>query len=130
MLRATLNSVRPRANRARDATASQPSPAMHFIRTKFLPYLQALSRQACNHPIHTIVLTAILASTTYIALLESNLFDPPAVASAAPGQLEFANFLSGSRTLYADKTTEWRWQNGESHSLNNLKPVCSAPLPY
>lgn len=123
MLRATVASVSPRASRARDAQPSVPSSLMLFVRTRVLPYLQVLSRQACNHPIHTLVLTAILASTTYIALLESSLFDPPPTAVLPPGQLDLGSFLAGSRTLYADKSTEWRWQNGDSQALPALKPV-------
>ena len=37
--------------------------------------LQSISRRACVHPIHTIVVIALLASTTYVGLLEGSFFD-------------------------------------------------------
>ena len=38
------------------------------------PPLLGISKRACSHPIHTIVCIGLLASTTYISLLENSLF--------------------------------------------------------
>lgn len=75
-----------------------------------IPKLQSIARRAGTHPIHTIALTAILASTTYIALLESSLFEPPTRAIIAPGHVDLSGFTGGSRTLVTNEDTEWKWQ--------------------
>lgn len=72
------------------------------------PYLQSVSRKACTHPIHTIVFCAILASTTYIGLLETGLFEPKPANAA--GQVDYEALASGSRHLHVGPETAWKWQ--------------------
>lgn len=39
------------------------------------PPLLGISKRACSHPIHTIVFIGLLASTTYVSILENSLFE-------------------------------------------------------
>jgi len=39
------------------------------------PPLLGISKRACSHPIHTIVCIGLLASTTYVSILENSLFE-------------------------------------------------------
>jgi hydroxymethylglutaryl-CoA reductase (NADPH) len=73
------------------------------------PVLLSFSRRACVHPIYTIVSVAILASTTYLGLLESSLFDRRISVNNAVGRVDLNNLLSGSRNLYAGPETSWKW---------------------
>ncbi|KAH8693780.1 hmg-CoA reductase [Talaromyces proteolyticus] len=73
--------------------------------------LQDLSRRACAHPIHTIVGIALLASTTYVGLLEGSIFDAFRSAGDVSGQMDTSAFLYGSRTLRLGEKTAWRWQS-------------------
>ncbi|RKF57697.1 3-hydroxy-3-methylglutaryl-coenzyme A reductase [Erysiphe neolycopersici] len=72
-----------------------------------------LSRRACAHPIHTIVIVALLASTTYISLLESSLFGH--VKSTAVGKFDWESLQEGSKQLRAGPETEWKWIYSESN---------------
>ena len=118
MLRATVNRVRRQdGNRANPTTPN-------WFRVRLIPYLQSISKRANTHPIHTIAFFAILASTTYIALLESSLFEPPAHVDAVPGQVDVPSFLAGSKTLLAGKNTDWKWQNAPEDAFDVDQKVC------
>jgi hydroxymethylglutaryl-CoA reductase (NADPH) len=90
-------------------TNAQPG----WINTKITPVLQALSRRACIHPIHTVVIVAFLASTTYIGLLEGSLFDR---LPTRAGKADWPSLVEGSRQLYVGEDTAWRWQPQETDS--------------
>ncbi|BDD64210.1 3-hydroxy-3-methylglutaryl-coenzyme A (HMG-CoA) reductase isozyme [Monascus purpureus] len=72
--------------------------------------LQFISRRACLHPIHTIVVIALLASTTYVGLLEGSLFDAVRAPRNATGQVDVDSLLQGSRNLRLGAHTSWKWQ--------------------
>lgn len=72
--------------------------------------LQAMSRRACLHPIHTIVVIALLASTTYVGLLEGSLFDTFRNPRNVAGQVDVDTLLLGSRNLRLGGNTAWKWQ--------------------
>ncbi|KAI9716716.1 MAG: 3-hydroxy-3-methylglutaryl-coenzyme A (HMG-CoA) reductase isozyme [Chrysothrix sp. TS-e1954] len=116
MLRATI-----RSSQRNDAVQSGPSKSKWF-QNIVIPYLQAVSRRACNHPINTIAFIAILASTTYISLLESSLFAPPYAHELAGGHAGFRTLSPGSKCLFLDESTAWRWQNsdGDHKSPNSV----------
>jgi hydroxymethylglutaryl-CoA reductase (NADPH) len=78
------------------------------------PYLLGLSRRATVHPIYTIVAVAVLASTTYLGLLESSLFDGQRAVQGAGGNVDFDSLLLGSKKLYANAESGWRWSTEES----------------
>jgi hydroxymethylglutaryl-CoA reductase (NADPH) len=71
------------------------------------PLLLSLSSRACVHPIYTIVSVAVLASTTYLGLLESSLFDRQALGGI--GRADFDSLLVGSKRLYTSQEVGWRW---------------------
>ncbi|WEW58975.1 3-hydroxy-3-methylglutaryl-coenzyme A (HMG-CoA) reductase isozyme [Emydomyces testavorans] len=72
--------------------------------------LQAVSRRACTHPINTIVVIALLASTTYVGLLDGALFDSVKEATYSPGHVDIETLLEGGRNLRLGDKTGWRWQ--------------------
>ncbi|RVX69658.1 hypothetical protein B0A52_06722 [Exophiala mesophila] len=72
--------------------------------------LLAVSQLACQHPIHTIVVIALLASTSYVGLLQESLFDSGVKSLQHNGQLDVQALLQGSRTLELSKSTSWKWQ--------------------
>lgn len=72
--------------------------------------LQAISRRACLHPIHTIVVIALLASTTYVGLLEGSLFDAVRAPGNVAGQVDVGSLLQGSRNLRLGAHTSWKWK--------------------
>lgn len=105
-----FRAIRP--GRAANAQGQPTATRTGYFSSQVISYLQLLSRLACEHPIRTVAIFAIVASTSYISLLESNLFEPPTSASNAPGQLHFDAFLAGSKTLSVAPETHWKWQNG------------------
>ena len=72
--------------------------------------LQAISHRACHHPIHTIDVIALLASTTYVGLLEGSLFDTLRNQRNVVGQVDVDTLLLGSRNLRLSENTAWKWQ--------------------
>ncbi|RDW87562.1 putative 3-hydroxy-3-methylglutaryl-CoA reductase [Coleophoma crateriformis] len=78
------------------------------------PVIQTISRRACLHPIHTVVIVAVLASTTYMSLLEGSLFD--AVTSSTTGKADWASLTEGSRRLKVGSETGWKWQPADTES--------------
>lgn len=74
------------------------------------PFLHGLGRLAGSHPIHTIVLVAVLASSSYIGLIQDSLFERTATVSKA----DWSSLTEGSRDLFAGPETAWRWQSVES----------------
>ena len=75
---------------------------------KVTPVLQTVSQTACTHPIHSIVFLAILASSTYIGLLETGLFEPS--PNTAAGRVDLNALAAGSRRLHLGPETAWKWQ--------------------
>ncbi|KAK3393515.1 hydroxymethylglutaryl-coenzyme A reductase-domain-containing protein [Podospora didyma] len=89
--------------------ASQPaSPS--WLNKKTTPLLQVLAKLTSSNPIHTIVIVALLASTTYIGLLEDSLFD----ATRSVRKAEWSSLVEGSRRLRAGPDTAWNWQNSDA----------------
>lgn len=84
----------------------------NWLNKKVTPTIQTLSRRACLHPIHTIVIVAVLASTTYISLLESSLFD--SVKTKATGNADWSSLIEGSRQLRVGSETGWKWQPSDN----------------
>lgn len=94
-------------SRFRGPQISTPNAQPGWLNRQFTPVLQALSRRACIHPIHTVVIVAFLASTTYIGLLEGSLFDGLATRA---GKADWTSLVEGSRQLYVGEDTAWKWQ--------------------
>lgn len=75
--------------------------------------LHSISRWACTHPVYTIAFVALMASTSYISMLESSLFDAKVSRDIVTGQVNLAGLTDGSKTLHSSAETGWKWQNCE-----------------
>lgn len=96
----------------RTASDGKKSPP-GWLNQKVTNFLLTVSRRACLHPIHTIVFIAILASTSYVGLLEGSLFEIANRSKHERGHVDAASLLEGSRTLHLGKETAWKWQEEE-----------------
>ncbi|KAJ5132249.1 hypothetical protein N7448_006407 [Penicillium atrosanguineum] len=92
------------------SSEADPDAEPSWIRRQVTSGLQCISRRACVHPIHTIVVIALLASTTYVGLLEGSLFDTARNPRNVAGQVDTETLLQGSRSLRLGESTSWKWQ--------------------
>ncbi|KAL5341260.1 hydroxymethylglutaryl-coenzyme A reductase-domain-containing protein [Aspergillus crustosus] len=98
--------IRRNFSTADKGSESEPS----WLKRQVTGSLQSISRRACIHPIHTIVVIALLASTTYVGLLEGSLFDSFRNPKNVAGQVDVDSLLLGSRSLRLGESTSWKWQ--------------------
>lgn len=101
------NSFLPSRFRGASSTGETNASPM-WLNKKITPLIQLLSRRACLHPIHTIVIVAVLASTTYMGLLESSLFD--SVVASGADKATWSSLVAGNRQLQISSETGWKWQ--------------------
>ncbi|KAI1170001.1 3-hydroxy-3-methylglutaryl-coenzyme A reductase [Nemania sp. FL0916] len=73
---------------------------------KITPVLQFFSRISCSHPVHTIVVIALLASTAYVGVMRESLLD----ATRNVRNAEWSSLAEGSRILTTGPDNGWRWQ--------------------
>lgn len=85
--------------------------------------LLAVSRLSLGSPIPTIVVTALLASTSYVGLLQESLFDTGASNLGTHGKVDTSALLKGNRTLELSEATSWKWQILEDGAVPELKQV-------
>lgn len=97
----------PRRFRGEPAPSQAAAPSR--LNKRLTPLIQFLAKVACSHPIHTIGLIALLASSSYVGLLQDSLFGGTASVSKA----EWTSLAEGSRDLIAGPETGWKWQNVE-----------------
>ena len=93
--------------RFRGETAPPPNATPTWLGKKITPFLQMLARTACSHPIHLVCLIAVLASTSYVGLIQDSLFD----TTSTVGKADWSSLVEGSRDLRAGPDTEWKWQS-------------------
>ncbi|KAI0409972.1 3-hydroxy-3-methylglutaryl-coenzyme A reductase [Xylaria palmicola] len=79
---------------------------------KITPILQFFSRLACSHPVHTIVVIALLASTAYVGAMRESLLD----ATRNVRNAEWSSLAEGSRILRTGPETGWRWQASDPNA--------------
>jgi HPIH motif-containing protein len=91
------------------------------------PVLLSLSKRACIHPVYTIVIVAVLASTTYLGLIESTLFERRITANNAIGRVDVNYLLAGSKKLYTGPETSWKWNPDQNWAAVSPVDVC---LPH
>jgi hydroxymethylglutaryl-CoA reductase (NADPH) len=84
-------------------------------------FLQSIAQRACTQPIHTIVVTALLASTSYVGLLDASLFDSAKAVSGGPGQVDVASLLEGGRNVRLGESTGWRWQVDDTSDQDDFE---------
>lgn len=91
--------------------------------------LQTVARQAFTHPIHTIVFVALLASTSYIGVLEGTLFDPTSSTSNTSQATDLSSLVDGARQLKVGEATGWKWQaeKPERDFVEIVRPTLSCP---
>ncbi|PFH61201.1 hypothetical protein XA68_18017 [Ophiocordyceps unilateralis] len=113
------NSILPSRFRgeSRHDEKAMPSPLAKTIS----PVLQAMARVACHHPIHTAVIVALLASTSYVSLLQDSLFD----VTTGIGKADWSSLVDGSRDLLAGPDTAWRW-----HSVEHTAAATAADVQH
>ncbi|KAG6039138.1 hypothetical protein E4U41_003154 [Claviceps citrina] len=92
----------------------QSSTAPSRISKKVSPLLQFLAKAACSHPIHTVVFIAILASTSYVGLIQDSLLEGP----TSLGKADWSSLTYGSRDLVASANTNWQWSNVEQNTAS------------
>lgn len=97
-------------HRFRGEQPSAPNAAPSWLNKKVTPLLRLLSRLACMHPIHTVVIVALLASTTYVGLFQERLLD----LSWNVGKADWSSLVDGSRSLRVGPDTAWKWQAVEA----------------
>lgn len=88
-----------------------PSPPSK-LNQRVTPILQFFSKIACLHPIHTIVIVSLIASTTYVGVVKESLLDVTRSARTA----DWPSLVEGSRSLQVGPETSWRWQSFDSDS--------------
>ncbi|KAI1811826.1 3-hydroxy-3-methylglutaryl-coenzyme A reductase [Poronia punctata] len=79
---------------------------------KITPILQFFARLSCSHPVHTIVLIALLASTAYVGVMRESLLD----VTMSVRNTEWSSLVEGSRVLKTGPETSWKWQASESNT--------------
>ncbi|GMG28754.1 unnamed protein product [Aspergillus oryzae] len=87
-------------------------PKSDWVQHQVTKGLRAVIGQVCRHPIHTFLATALIATTTYLQVLEVTFRAAnrglSSKTDAAPLNVE--SFLWGSRSLRVGETSSWRWQ--------------------
>ncbi|ROV94842.1 hypothetical protein VPNG_09317 [Cytospora leucostoma] len=89
--------------------ASQVQPPS-WLNIKVTPFLRSVSKLTSSHPIHTIGVVALLASSSYLGLLEEKLFD----ATRAVRKADWPSLAEGSRSLQVGPESGWKWQSRDS----------------
>lgn len=91
-----------------------------YMNRQISPILQSLSQPAFHHPIRTIVFVLVLASSSYIGLLEGSLFETRTVGTS--GHIDLPTLIDGGRQLRMSDETGWKWQ-AESQSSQEFDKV-------
>ena len=90
--------------------------------------LLAVSKLSISSPIPTIVIVALLASTSYVGLLQESLFDTGLDKLLEHGRVDVNSLMKGSRTLELSENTAWKWQILEDGTVPELQGVCVAQM--
>ncbi|KAL8958013.1 MAG: hypothetical protein Q9193_004851 [Seirophora villosa] len=81
-----------------------------YLRRQITAMLQSVARRAFTHPIHTIVFVALLASTSYVGVLEGSLLDPRPSSGSSTSVADLTSLFDGGRQLRVGEKTGWQWQ--------------------
>ena len=100
----------PSRFRGEAAVAANENQTPTWVNKRVTPVLHFFARLASSHPIQSVVAVALLASTSYVGLLQDSLFDP----TTSVGKADWSSLVEGSRVLRAGPDTAWRWQSVES----------------
>lgn len=108
--------------RFRNGGSKGGSSSPGYLNRQITPVLQSISQRAFTHPIHTIAFIALLASTSYVGLLEGSLFDNTSSASNAAGSTDLSSLAESGRRLKLGEETSWKWQVDRTE-LNEVDKV-------
>ncbi|RYP16761.1 hypothetical protein DL765_004938 [Monosporascus sp. GIB2] len=100
----TASSFLPSRFRGEQPTSAAAPPSK--LNKAITPILQFFSTKACRHPIHTICIVALLASTSYIGVFKESILD----VTRSERNADWSSLTEGSRSLLASPDTQWRWQ--------------------
>lgn len=92
-----------------------------WMRRQVTKVLGAVTGHACRHPIYTLVVTALVAATTYLNVLEGSLLAASVHHSAETfaGNLDLQPFLLGSRRLRLGESSSWRWHVDDQSNVDD-----------
>ena len=79
----------------------------------FTPGFSALSQSATKHPVRTLVIVALIASTAYLQMLEHSLFDNGSSfwsAASTGSSNKRPDLLDGSVKVTVSQRTGWQWK--------------------
>lgn len=94
----------------------------------FTPIFSRLSQSATTHPVQTLVIVALLASTTYIQMLEHSLFDN---GSSFWGQSSHrADLMDGSVKVAVGEQTAWSWKENAADEVTGAKHLALVTLSF
>lgn len=99
--------------RFRGAPVANANAEPGWLNKQITPLVQSLSRRACLHPIHTVVIVALAASSTYIGLLDGTFFQ----GGQNVGKADWPSLIEGSRQLEVGEHTGWKWQPRDSETV-------------
>ncbi|KAI1827467.1 3-hydroxy-3-methylglutaryl-coenzyme A reductase [Xylaria intraflava] len=108
----TASSFLPARFRGEQPSDVQAPPSK--ANKKITPILQFFARLSCSHPVHTIVVIALLASTAYVGAMRESLLDATRNAKNARNA-EWSSLVEGSRVLSTGPEVGWRWQAFDSN---------------
>ncbi len=100
-----------------------------YLNRQITRILQTVARSAFIHPIHTIVFVALLASTSYVGVLEGSLFDRSSVTSDV-GSTDFSSLAEGARRLRLGQETSWKWHTEQGGSEDAFTVRDTTQLDY
>lgn len=95
----------------------------------FTPGFTRLSKSACTHPIHTIVIIAILASTSYVTMLEHSLFDQ-GFGMFNYGSPKRADVMAGKVELAVGPETSWKWAENAADKVSGAQNLVLVSLQF
>lgn len=100
----------PSRFRGEAAVAPNEKQAPSWLNKRVTPVVHYFARLASSHPIQSVFAVALLASTSYVGILQDSLFDP----STRVGKADWSSLTEGSRVLRVGPETAWKWQSVES----------------
>ncbi|KAI5793125.1 putative 3-hydroxy-3-methylglutaryl CoA reductase [Geopyxis carbonaria] len=95
----------------------------------FTPGFSRLSRSATTHPIHTIVIIALLASTTYVSMIENSLFDR-SIGYWNHGGTKRLDFMDGHVDVAVGEETGWKWKETSMETVPDAKHIALLSLKF
>ena len=87
---------------------TDPNPS--YVNRQVTSLLRSISLRAFNHPIRTICFVALLASTSYVGVLEGSLSDNTSLAVDAVEGTDFDYLVDNGKRLRLGEETAWKWK--------------------